>query len=88
MTESRERRLDHLLEATGENTKSKALDVAAEYYIRMAGGSGAVPKGQVHELMTVATDQGSVTPEEIATILDTDELPVEYERRWSVGERE
>ncbi|QLH83247.1 hypothetical protein [Halosimplex pelagicum] len=52
----------------------------------MAGGSGAVPKGQVHELMTVATDQGSVTPEEIAAILDTDELPVEYERRWSVGE--
>jgi hypothetical protein len=38
MTDDRERRPEHLLEATGENTKSKAIDRAAKYYVRMAGG--------------------------------------------------
>lgn len=33
-TDERERRMDRLLEATGENTKSKALDRAMMYYIR------------------------------------------------------
>lgn len=30
--------------------------------------------------------QGSVTPAEIADVLDTDELSVEFESQWSVGE--
>lgn len=29
---------------------------------------------------------GSVTPEEIADVLDTEELPVKAEANWSVGE--
>jgi len=37
MTDSRERRMDALPEATGENTKSKALDRAAEFYLRVRG---------------------------------------------------
>jgi len=78
--------MDALLEATGENTKSKAIDRAAEFYIKMAGDSVAVPKGAFEELMATAERQGSVTSEEIAEVLDTEELPVEAELSWSVGE--
>jgi hypothetical protein len=85
MTESREHRLENLLEATGENTKSKALDRAADYYLKMAGDTTAMPTGAVEKLMERAVEQGSVTPEEIAEVLDTEELPVEAETNWSVG---
>ncbi|WP_244605629.1 hypothetical protein [Halorussus marinus] len=86
MTDSRERRLDNLQEATGENTKSKALDRAAEFYLRMRGDTTAVPTGAFTELMERADEKGSVTSEEIAEILDTDELPVKAETYWSIGE--
>lgn len=88
MGERRERRYDRLEDATGESTRSGALDVAADYYLKMAGGTTARPTGAVEQLMRLAVDQGSVTPEEIADVLDVDELPVEHSRRWSVGERE
>lgn len=87
MTDDRERRFDDLQEATGENTKSKAIDQAARYYVRMAGGTDAVPTGAVEKLMQLAVGEGSVTPEQIAEVLDVDELPVDYERDWSVGEQ-
>ena len=86
MTDTRERRIDALLEATGENTKSKALDTAAEYYLQMAGGNSAIPTGRVKKLMQLAVDEGSVTPAQIADVLDVSELPVEYTHEWSVGE--
>ena len=86
MTDSRERRLEQLCEATGENTKSKALDRAAAFYLKMAGDTTAVPTGAFVELMECAVDHGSITPEEIAAILDTDELPVQAETSWAVGE--
>lgn len=86
MNDRRERRYDNLEQATGEGTRSGALDVAADYYIRMAGGNDAVPTGQVAELMQLAEDQGSVTAEEIADVLGTDELPVRASVEWSVGE--
>jgi len=86
MTDDRERRFENLLEATGENTKSKAIDKAAKYYVRMAGGSAGVRTGAVEELMELAVSEGSVTPEEIAEVLDVDELSVCYESEWSVGE--
>jgi len=86
MTDERERRMEHLQEATGENTKSKALDTAARYYVRMAGGTDAVPTGQVAELMELAEEQGSVTAREIAEVLGTGELPVQHESNWSVGD--
>ena len=87
MNESRERRLEALVEATGEATKSKAIDTAAAYYARMAGGTEAVPTGRVEELMQLAEEQGSVTATEIAELLDTDELSVSYQSEWSVGEK-
>jgi len=86
MTNDRERRIDDLQDATGEKTKSKAIDTAVRYYIRMAGGTSAVPNGQVAELMERAEEQGSVTAAEIADVLDTDELPVEHQSNWSVGD--
>lgn len=85
MTDSRERRLETLCEATGENTKSKALDRAAAFYLMMAGDNTAVPTGAFEELMETAERQGSATPEEIASILDTEQLTVEAQFSWSVG---
>jgi hypothetical protein len=84
-TDKRERKWELLQEATGEATTSGALDVATNYYLRMRGDNAAAPKGRVEELMKKAEDQGSVTAAEIASILDTDELPVEYTQDWSVG---
>lgn len=86
MTDSRERRLENLCEATGENTKSKAIDAASAFFIKMAGDTTAVPTGRLEELMELAADQGSVTADEIADVLDTDELPVAAETSWSVGD--
>jgi hypothetical protein len=86
MNDQRERRLDALLEATGEKTKSKAIDTAAEFYVKMRGDTTAVPQGAFVQLMETAEEQGSVTPTEIAAILGTDELPVEAETTWAVGD--
>lgn len=86
MNDSRERRYGHLEQATGEGTRSGALDVAADYYLKMRGNNDAIPTGRLAELMKLAEDQGSVTPTEIADILDTDELAVTAETDWSVGD--
>ncbi|WP_175424230.1 hypothetical protein [Haladaptatus sp. W1] len=51
MTDSRELRMEYLLEATGENTKSKALDRVAEFYLQIRGDTAAVPNGAFAELM-------------------------------------
>lgn len=85
-TDERKRRWEHLQEATGESTTSGALDVAAKEYIRLAGGTPAVPTGALEELLRAAEDRGSLTGEEIAEILSTEELPLEYETEWGVGE--
>lgn len=88
MNEDRKRRIENLQEATGEATKSKAIDKAARYYVRMAGNNDAVPTGAVAEIMELAAKQGSVTPEQIADCLDTKELPVTAQTEWSVGDGE
>ncbi len=85
-TDERKRRWEHLQEATGESTTSGALDVAAKHYLRMAGGTTAMPTGALEELLRAAEERGSLTGEEIVAILDTDELPMEYRTEWSVGE--
>lgn len=84
-TDARERKWENLKEATGKGHKSTALDTAADYYLTMAGDTTAVPVGAIEELMKRADEQGSVTAEEIADVLDTEELPVEAETSWSVG---
>lgn len=84
-TEKREREWDLLQEATGESTTAGALDAATRYYLKMRGDNPASPTGAVDELMRLAARQGSVTPEEIAEVLDVKELPVRHERKWAVG---
>ena len=84
-TDERKRRWEHLKEATGENTTSGALDVAAKHYLRMAGGTTARPTGALEELLRAAEERGSLTGEEIAEILSTQELPLGYETVWGVG---
>lgn len=81
-----ERRLEDLQEALDENTKSKAIDKAARFTVQMRGGTTAVPQGAIAELLERAEDQGSVTVEEIAEVLDSDEIPVDAKLSWSVGE--
>lgn len=85
-TDRRKREWDLLEEATGENTTSGALDIATRYYLQMAGGNTVYPQGQLAELMKLAEEQGSVTPKEIADVLDVEELPVAFESEWSVGQ--
>jgi hypothetical protein len=85
-TEKRERRIERLKDATGEKTKSGAIDVAADYYIQMAGETTAQPTGFIEELMRRADQEGALTIEEIADVLDVDELPVSASTEWSVGE--
>ncbi len=54
-------------------------------YLRICASTPAVLNGAFVELMEKAERQGSVTAEEIAELLHTDELPVEVQTSWSVG---
>jgi hypothetical protein len=84
-TEDRNRLWENLCEATGENARSKALDQAARYYLRMCGGVAADGHGNTQTLLDEAEAQGSLTASEIAAILDERELPVTNETTSSVG---
>lgn len=53
----------------------------------MAGDTVAIPTGVFTDLMQEAESNGSLTPEEIATILDTDQLPVNAAVERSVGKK-
>lgn len=78
-TDARKRRWNYLVEATGERAKSKAIDRAAKFYLKMRGDTTAHPCGAFDELLDAAEECGSLEAEEIAEILNTDELPVRYE---------
>jgi hypothetical protein len=86
-TDDRKRLWENLCEATGEQARSKALDRAARYSLRMCGGVAAYGRGDIQTLLDeVLTEaQRSLTVPEIAAILDERELPVTYETRSSVG---
>nr|ADE29248.1 hypothetical protein [uncultured virus] len=84
-TDDRDRLWENLCEATGESARSKALDRAARYYLRMCGGVAAYGRGDIQTLLDEAEAQGSLTAPEIAAILDERELPVTYETTSSVG---
>ena len=76
-TDERERLWEDLREATGRGHTSQALDAAARHYVRCRGDTSAVPVGNYAELLRAADDADSgLGPEEIAEILDTDELSV------------
>lgn len=89
MTDRRETLFEALEDATGENTRSGAIDVAAEYYCFMRGENRRQPaSGRVERLIRRAREEGSLTAEQIADVLDCDELPVRYEvtTRYGRGE--
>ncbi len=76
-TDERDRLWENLREATAEGHTSQALDAAARHYVRCRGDTTAVPTGTCAELLAAARDaNGGLGPEQIADILDTDELPV------------
>jgi hypothetical protein len=77
-TDNRERLWEDLRGATGEGHTSQALDAAARHYVQCRGDTAAVPTGTYAELLAAARDaNGGLGPEQIADILDTDELPVD-----------
>ncbi|WP_048075042.1 hypothetical protein [Haloquadratum walsbyi] len=86
-TDDREQLWENLCEATDEQARSKALDTAPRYYLKMCGGVKAYGRGDVQRLLDAAEEHGSLTAPEIAAILDERELvlPGEYETRSSGG---
>ena len=42
--------------------------------------------GSLQKLIELAIEEESLTAPEIADILEIEELPVEYEHEWSIGE--
>ncbi|QLG62471.1 hypothetical protein [Halorarum salinum] len=86
LTDRRQSVYDALQEATGERSWSGAIDVAAEYYCFMAGDNRLQPaSGRVARLVRRAREEGSLTAEQIADILDCEELPVSYEVSVTCG---
>lgn len=61
MNDDRKRRFENLQSAVDEKTKSKALDRAANFTIRMLSGNPAQPTGALEELLKEADEQGSLT---------------------------
>ncbi|WP_440009194.1 hypothetical protein [Halomicrococcus sp. SG-WS-1] len=61
------------------------LNYATEIYLKMRRNSTAAPTGVFAELWMAAEERSSLTPEEIATIVDTDEMLVEPATPSSVG---
>ena len=84
---SRESLLDDLEAATGEPTKARRVDTAMRAYAKLVGGTAVQPgPGVLDELLRTADEQGSLRAEEIAEILDIDELPLEFmPAEWDVG---
>lgn len=88
LNENRDQRLDDLVEATGEETRSKAVDAASKAFLDLVGGNMVRPgRGRLEELLSAAEERGGLSAEEIAEVLSTEDLPVRYEpASWSVGE--
>ena len=88
LTGTRDQLLTELVDAAGQNTKAKALDDAGRADLRLVGRNMVEPgPGLLHELLEAAEERGSLDAAEIAEILSTEELPLQYEpAEWSVGE--
>lgn len=84
LTDVRERRIERLKEATGENSKSGAIDTAAKYYLHMGAVDYGERVGALDDLMKAATERGSLTAPEIAEILDCDELSVDASTSYEI----
>ena len=85
-TEDRPRLWENLVEASDQQTKSKAIEDAARYYCRMRGDVAGYGNGKNEELLRAAESRGSLTPSEIAAVLDARELRVRYNTEIALGE--
>lgn len=83
VNDERERLYSTLLDVSPHGHKSTSLDAAARYYIQMKRENGILD-----DLMSQAVERGSLTPGEIAEIVDTHQVPVEYESDYTIGERD
>lgn len=84
-TDRRQREWDRLQEATGEATKSGAIDVAVRYYLEMGAVDVGTRVGNTSDLLKAAAERGSLTGPEIAEIIDNEYLPVSAKNTYSVG---
>jgi hypothetical protein len=84
-TDRREHEWEQLKLATGENTKSGAIDAAVRYYLFMGRVDVSTRVGATSDLMKAAKNRGSLTAPEIAEIIDNEHLPVEASISYSVG---
>ena len=57
------------MEATRENTKSGALDAAAEFYLSMAVVDAGRKVGALVNLIEAAEEHGALTDPEIASLM-------------------
>jgi predicted DNA-binding protein len=80
LTDAREQRFEDLKDATNAGSRTRALDVAAEHYL-------ADLKNK-RELMSRLADGEQLSPNEIAGLLSTPELPVGFEASADVGSEE
>lgn len=85
LTDKRQRKYEQLEEATGHSQTVTAIDHAVNHYLKMRGNNQAIPHGRIDELMDKAEEKGGLTPQEIASILSTEELPISYESSISIG---
>jgi len=84
-TDERERRLERLKEATGENTKSGAIDEASKFFLAMAAVDHGTRVGKLEELLSTAADRGSLTTAEIAEILSTPQVQLEASTSYEIS---
>lgn len=71
-----------------DTNKTQAVLQACRLAARLDGENDVEPGlGAIARLLEAVEDQGSLTGEEIAEVLSTNEYPVKYETttRWSVG---
>ena len=71
-----------------DTNKTQAVLQACRLAARLNGENDVEPgAGAFARLLEAAEEHGSLTGEEIAAILSTDELPIEFETmtRWQVG---
>jgi len=85
-TDERQRRLERLKEATGESTKSGAIDEACKFYLEMAAVDQGYRVGKLEELLSTAADRGSLTTAEIAQILSTPQVQLEASTTFEISD--
>lgn len=83
---NRQRKINRLMEATGNGRKTEAIDTAIEFYLEMGAVDVNQRVGSFVDLMEAAQERGSLTAPEIAAILDSPQLPLDASTSYSIGD--